>query len=287
MNITDGRSAPAGGWHTFAAWGAQIAVLAMVSLGGISSLAAQSIGLPGQSSSSPLELHADEGIEWRQKENAYIAQGNARAKQGDVAVHADMLIAYYREQGGKGTKVWRIDGHGKVRIVSAAQTASGDKAVYDLEQGVLVLTGNIRLDTASELVTARDSLEYWDKRNLIVARGNATARRAGRTLRAEVLTAYLERDKAGKNQVRRIDAINQVVIKTESETVRANKGVYQLNTGIATLEGNVRITRGKSQLNGAFAEVNLNTGVSRIIGGGQRRVEGVFEKSGPGKGRNK
>lgn len=287
MNITDGRSTPAGAWHTVAAWGAHIAVLAMVSLGGISSLAAQSIGLPGQSSSSPLELHADEGIEWRQKENAYIAQGNARAKQGDVAVHADMLIAYYREQGGKGTKVWRIDGHGKVRIVSAAQTASGDKAVYDLEQGVLVLTGNIRLDTASELVTARDSLEYWDKRNLIVARGNATARRAERTLRAEVLTAYLERDKAGKNRVRRIDAINQVIIKTESETVRANKGVYQLNTGIATLEGNVRITRGKSQLNGAFAEVNLNTGVSRIIGGGQRRVEGVFEKSGPGKGRNK
>ena len=39
--------------------------------------------------------------------------------------------------------------------------------------------------------------------------------------------------------------------------------------------GNVRITRGKNQLNGACAEINLKTGNSRLIGDG-RRVKGLI-----------
>jgi lipopolysaccharide export system protein LptA len=48
------------------------------------------------------------------------------------------------------------------------------------------------------------------------------------------------------------------------------------------MSGNVRITRGQNQLNGDFAEVNLNTGISRLLTradgntGGDGRVRGVF-----------
>ena len=43
--------------------------------------------------------------------------------------------------------------------------------------------------------------------------------------------------------------------------------MYNVRTGIVKLQENVRITRGKTQLNGNEAEVNLNTGISRLIGG--------------------
>ena len=50
--------------------------------------------------------------------------------------------------------------------------------------------------------------------------------------------------------------------------------------GLATLSGNVKITRGENQLNGAVAEVNLNTGISRLLSnrGAQNgsRVRGLF-----------
>ena len=76
--------------------------------------------------------------------------------------------------------------------------------------------------------------------------------------------------------MKQIDAIKNVVISTPNEIVRASEGVYDVQSGIATLTGSVKITRGQNQLNGESAVVNLNTGVSRLYGGGRQGVEGVF-----------
>ena len=248
----------------------------------VSAVQAQGIGLPGQSRNTPLEINADQGIEWQQKTQAYIARGNARAAQGDVAVHAETLTAYYREKQGGGTAIWRIDADEKVRIVSPTQSAFGDKGVYDVENGILVLTGNVRMETETDRITARDSLEYWEKRNLAVARGNAIAERGDNKLRADVLTAHFFKDAKGKSRVRQVDAFDNIVITTPDEIVRSNRGVYDVETGIAKLTGSVKITRGTNQLNGEYAEVNLNTGVSRLFGKGGG-VRGIFTPEAVGK----
>ena len=39
--------------------------------------------------------------------------------------------------------------------------------------------------------------------------------------------------------------------------------------------GNVRITRGQNQLNGAEAEVNVKTGISRLLSAPAQRVQGL------------
>ena len=250
-----------------------------------STLQAQGIGLPGQSRNTPLEINADEGIEWQQKTQTYIARGNARAAQGDVAVHADTLTAYYREKQGGGTTIWRIDAENRVRIVSPTQRAFGDKGIYDVDNGILVLTGNVRMETDTDRITARDSLEYWEKRNLAVARGNAVAERGENKLRADVLTAYFVKDAKGKSRVKQVDAFDNIVITTPDEIVRSDRAVYDVETGIAKLTGSVKITRGANQLNGEYAEVNLNTGVSRLFGRGGG-VRGIFTPEAVGKPAN-
>ena len=80
---------------------------------------------------------------------------------------------------------------------------------------------------------------------------------------------------SGKRGVAQIDAFGDVHISTPTEIARGDEGVYILDDGIATLCGNVRITRGDSQLNGECAEVNLNTGISRLLGG-TGRVRGLI-----------
>jgi lipopolysaccharide export system protein LptA len=255
---------------------ALVIALSAILLAPIGSAMAQGLGLPGQSADKPLEINADQGIEWQQQTKAYIARGNARAAQGDVAVHAETLTAYYRELPDGGTEIWRIDAVDKVRIVTPTQRAFGDKGIYDVDNGVLVLTGNVRMQTDTDRITARDSLEYWEKRNLAVARGNAIAVRGENRLRADVLTAHFMQDKKGKSRVRQVDAFDNVVITTPNEIVRSSRGIYDVESGIATLTGSVKITRGKNQLNGAYAEVNLNTGVSRLFGRGRGGVQGIF-----------
>ena len=83
--------------------------------------------------------------------------------------------------------------------------------------------------------------------------------------------------KDGKNQVDRIDAYDNVVISTPNEIVRGRRGVYYTKTGIVVLRGSVKITRGNDQLNGDSAEVNLNTGISRLLSGSTGQVRGIFQ----------
>ncbi len=50
-----------------------------------------------------------------------------------------------------------------------------------------------------------------------------------------------------------------------TDTVTGDRGVYVPDTGIARIVGNVRITRGENQMNGQAAEVNMKTGIARLL----------------------
>lgn len=280
--------------------------------------AAQNLGLSA-GSNNPIQVYADSGIEWNQNKHQYIARGNAKAIQGTTTVYGDTLIAYYEEVGGGTTEVYRLDAVGHVRIVSPDQTAYGDKAVYDVRKGVLVMTGkNLKLVTATEIITARDSLEYYEQKDLAVARGNAVSRpvpqktpqkktgttgtsttgQGDRTVRADILTAHFRNDqqskgaKSGKSKgkggngtgdhqsIERMEAFGHVVVTRPGEISMGNRGAYFPDRDVAHLWGNVRITRGDNQLNGQFAEVNFKTGISRILSGAKAPVQALIE---PGK----
>lgn len=88
-----------------------------------------------------------------------------------------------------------------------------------------------------------------------------------RKIKADILTAHLRKDENEESKVYRVDAFGSVLITTPTEIARGEKGVYFVDTGIATLTGAVKITRGDNQLNGEIAEINMNTGVSRILAG--------------------
>lgn len=273
--------------------GAMAGLIALI-LPWASPVAAQSLAVPGGRNDTPIEITAERGIEWQQQSQAYVARGNARAVQGDVTVESDTLTAFYRKDGESSTRIWRLDADGNVRIRSPDETARGDKAVYDVEKEVLVLTGrNLQLDTQDARITARDSIEYWRARNMAVARGDAVAIRGKDRLRADILTAHFRTDAkpkgktkgkaASTGQLRRIDAFDNVLVSTPDEIVRARKGVYNVSTGIVTVSGAVKITRGKNQLNGEYGEVNLNTGISRLLGTGKTPVRGMVTPTRPDK----
>jgi lipopolysaccharide export system protein LptA len=237
-----------------------------------------SFGLPSDKNNLPVAVEADQGIEWQQQKQLYVARGNAKATRGDVAVYGQVLMAYYRKTAAGGSDIWRLEADGEVKIASPNETALGDKAVYDVDNGIFVLTGkSLKLDTPKAAITARDSLEYWQKMSYAVARGNAQATREDKSVRAKVLTAHFMPDQKGDLQIKNIEAFQDVLITTPNAVARAMYGDYNLESGIATLKGSVKITRGDDQLNGECAEVNLNTGISRLFAcAKQDRVRGLL-----------
>ncbi len=255
---------------------------------------AQGINL---SRGGPIDIQAQDGIEWRQEQRVVVARGGARAVRDNVTLNAERLLARYRGQGAAAdtpltgsNQIWRLEAEGGVRIATPSDTATGDRAVYDMDQAVLVLTGReLALTTREQRITASDSLEYWSNRRMAVARGNAVVvTNDGRRLGADTLVAYLPPEGAARpattggpparGQLDRVELFGNVEIRTATEVVRGERAVYSAESGIARLVGNVRITRGESQVNGQEAVVNLVTGVSRLVGGaaGGARVQGVI-----------
>ena len=236
-------------------------------------------------------MFADDGIEWQQENKILVASGNARAKRSNVTIFADVLRAYYTENQAGGTDITRLDANGKVKIASPNQTITGDAAVYDMKKAILVVTGKVvEFISGTDTITANEQMEYYESDGKVVARGGAEAKTAGRILRAETLVALFRENRKGETEIYEVQAFGNVLIITKQDRAQSDKGVYDVDSGIATLIGHVRLTRCNTLLTGERAEINLNTGVSKLLtpeGGksGSARVRGLFlpsTKAAPG-----
>ncbi|CAK0751438.1 lipopolysaccharide export system protein LptA [Azospirillaceae bacterium] len=253
----------------------QGATVAVAAIGVLLSFSVSAQMLPGSASGQPLEVKADRAIEWREDQKAYVARGNAYAKKGDVVVTADLLTAYYRIAPNKGNEVFRMVAEGNVHVVRVNQEVFGDKGVYDVDQKLAVVTGrNLKLVTPTDIVTARDSLEYYEEKGLMVARGDALAIRDQKKLRADILVGrFVEQD--GKQTLDRIDGEGHVVVTTPTDVAISDRLMYAQASNIAILVGQVKITRNDNQIVGDAAEMNMTTKVNRVLSS-SGRVEALL-----------
>jgi lipopolysaccharide export system protein LptA len=280
----------------------------------------------------PIHITAQDGIEWRQAEQVVIAKGDAKAVRGTVTVTADRLFAWYRHKGDaaapaaqpvaaqpaatgltgatdtEGNEVYRMRAEGNVHIYTATDQAWGDQATYDLDQAVLVMTGNaLKLTTPNDTLTARDTLEYWSQKHMAVARGDAVVvTNDARRISADTLVAYTVDTSANQaggkpaapvqnasapatqsaegapdsmaamvGKLQRVEAFNNVSVRTMTDIVTGDRGVYVPDTDVAHMGGHVRISRGQNQVNGSEAVVNMKTGIATLLAGDSGRVTGL------------
>jgi len=256
---------------------------------------------------APINVQSDSGIEWQQNKQIYIARGNAVATRGTGEIHGDTLIAHYREAKGaaeNNTEIYRVEADGNVTIKRDNRIVVGDHADYDIDQGVGIVRGKaLKMTTAADTVTARDTLEWYDTKQVAVARGDAVAVHNGRTIKGDTLTAYMVKTAApgqpnsaqpakappppakgapGKpgapvapgaatpaateeSKIDRLDAQGHVVVVSAQDIGHGDYGVYNATTGICTLLGNVVITRGKDVITGQYAVMDMNKNISRIL----------------------
>ena len=214
----------------------------------------------------PIEITADNGIEWEKNKEILIASGNAKASRGGITVLAEVLRAYYRKKTTGGTDLVRLDAAGGVKIFSDTESMEGQRAVLDFEQAILKVDGKKMIYKAGPAtITANQQMEYWERQKMAVARGNAVAIHKGKTLRADVLKALLRKNKTGRSEVYIIEAFKKVLIVSGKDKLRSDSAIYKLDSGIATLKGNVSIIRGDTILKGDLAEINLKTGISKLL----------------------
>ena len=158
-------------------------------------------------------------------------------------------------------------------------------AAATLGTGVAVAQDNISAlkghDSKAPVDLEADRAEAQDRADRAIFAGNVVVRQGSLTLRTARLTlAYASQDGIDIN---RIDASGGVTVTSPSETARGEFAVYDLNEGLITMVGNVRLERGGSHLSGGRLTIDLDTGRAVMDGGlrgvgqpGGARVTGRF-----------
>ncbi|MEO8618189.1 MAG: LptA/OstA family protein [Sphingomicrobium sp.] len=144
------------------------------------------------------------------------------------------------------------------------------------QEGVSALKGH---DSRAPIDLSADHAEAQDRADRAIFAGNVVVRQSGLTLRTARLTiAYASNDGIDIN---RIDASGGVTVTSASETARGNFATYDLDKGLITMVGDVRLDRGGSNLNGGRLVIDLNTGRATMDGG----LRGVNQTGGRVTGR--
>jgi len=195
-------------------------------------------------SNPPLEITADKALEWNQTDKTYTAKGSAEAKQGEMSVKADTLVANYAGANGSTSDINLLTAIGNVVLTNGANIATGDKVIYDLIKDEAILSGTRpKIIQDGKNTLEADKIIVWTKNNIL--------------------------DRA--------EAIGNVIINNGEQTATGNKAIFTPQINMAELIGTVKIVQGKNILEGDKAEINLTTRVSKMIGqNGSGRVKGVF-----------
>lgn len=127
-----------------------------------------------------------------------------------------------------------------------------------------------------------DRIEVQDRADRVVVSGNVEVTQAGMTLNAARMTvAY--RNPAGNGdggamggvEIDRIDAAGNVVVTKADQTARGNVAIYDLNSKLITMLGNVTLTQGSNRLTGGRLVMDLTSGRTTVDGRSSGGVPGA------------
>jgi lipopolysaccharide export system protein LptA len=227
--------------------------------------------------SQPIEISADNGIEWNRDAKTYTARGNAVASQGSSEVHADTLVATYSASS---NQIDHVVAEAMVKNIPPSQTAYGDRAAYDQTRRLLVMTGAaLKIENTGQTVTARDAFEYWQDQDALVAKGNVLIVKSdGTKINGDQVTSYFRKNAAsGKREAFQVKAEGNVRIDTGKEIATCSRAVYDPTTQIAVLTGNVVLTQNKNVFRGQRAEIDMAKGISRLLPSPGERVRTTIQ----------
>ena len=143
-------------------------------------------------------------------------------------------------------------------------------------------------DTNAPVSFDAGSIDFDDRANRVVLSGNVVVNQAGLSVRSNRMLASYTDD--GSLDVQRISANGGVVVTRANERASGDVAVYDFGKRIITMAGNVSLRRGSDTLRGDRLVINLATGLSSVDGrvsggvstepGEDGRVRGTFTVTG-------
>lgn len=128
-------------------WAAGGFALASV-FGGVVSAGAQSIA--SHNTQAPVSIDAG-SLTVDDRANRVVLTGDVVANQAGLTVRSNRMLAQYDDDGS--LDITRITANGGVVVTRGNERASGDVAVYDFNQRVITMAGNVNLSKGGDTLS--------------------------------------------------------------------------------------------------------------------------------------
>ena len=235
----------------------------------------------------PIEIFAEDGIEWHKNKSKYVALGNAKALSGTLSLESDRIEAFYKENDSSNMNITEVRAKKNVVVQDKKmKITGGEYAEYKILKDYFLINGkNIILTSEKNILKTNKKLEYWRSKNIAIATGKAEAKKDNEfVVLADKLVWYLQ-ERNQRTTVKKLLGFNNVSIKTNNEVAFSDKAIYNNDTEICKLFGNVKLQRGESFLIGEYAEVDLRSGISKLLPApgsklNENKVRALIDKGG-------
>ena len=107
-------------------------------------------GFGGLHSNAPVSYSADD-MQLLDRENRLALNGSVDITQDDLHVAAARVVAAYSNDAA-GLKIHRLDATGGVTVTRGQDHAAGDVAVYDVDQRIITMVGNVTLHRGADVL---------------------------------------------------------------------------------------------------------------------------------------
>lgn len=107
--------------------------------------------------SAPIEITSD-ALEVRQAQNLAVFSGEVVAGQGTLRLTADRVEVTYdaeAEDDSETGAIQNLEATGNVFISNGAETAQGSEAQYDVESGLITMTGDVVLTQGQNVISGQ------------------------------------------------------------------------------------------------------------------------------------
>ena len=90
-------------------------------------------------------------MEWKKEESIAIATGDAKAIQGTTILYANKIIVFFDKEKDFNS-IKKLDASGNVKFVRESQIATGNNAIYFVENEKIFIKGNVTLQRKDSIM---------------------------------------------------------------------------------------------------------------------------------------
>ena len=90
-------------------------------------------------------------MEWKKEESVAIAIGDAKAIQGNTVLYANKIVVFFNKEKDFNS-IKKLDASGNVKFIRESQIATGNNAVYFVENEKIFIKGNVTLQREDSIM---------------------------------------------------------------------------------------------------------------------------------------